>query len=72
MAARGAVRLKTADQPGLTALNVPYRRARRAASRQFYRQDKLPLRTRAMIIIGLAALAWLPVIAVGYAVALWI
>ena len=73
MGARGLVRLGTTDQSGsLVPVGIPYRRRRRAISRQDYQSTKLPRRTRVLIIIGLAILAWLPIIAVGYAITVWI
>jgi hypothetical protein len=73
MGARGLVRLGTTDQSGhLIPVGIPYRRRRGAVSRQDHQPTKLPPRTRVLIIIGLAILAWLPIIAVGYAITVWV
>ena len=71
MGARGVVRLGTVERTAgpLRAANRP---ETVGASRRDHLATKLPLRTRALIIIGLALLAWVPVLAVGYAIAVWI
>jgi hypothetical protein len=72
MGVDGLVRLGTLDQSERPKARFDRRSDRFAPPHHAYPANKLPLRTRALIIIGLAVLAWLPVIAIGCAMYVWI
>jgi hypothetical protein len=71
MGARGVVRLGTVERTA-GRLSTADRPGRVVVSRPDYPATKLPFRTRALLIIGLALLAWVPVLAAGYVIAVWI
>jgi hypothetical protein len=68
MAADGLVR--SLDELARSETN-PYRWPSDRLSRPDHPTTRLPLRIRALLVIGLAIVAWLP-IAAGYAIANWL